>query len=73
MFTYLHLSGVDRELTLKLLSTKTTAIAYESVSDEYGNLPLLSPMSAIAGNMSVTIGIIIFNALVLELKDLVYN
>jgi len=56
VFTYLHLSGVDRGLTLKLLSTKTTAIAYESVSDEYGNLPLLSPMSAIAGNMSITIG-----------------
>ncbi len=56
LFTYLHLSGVEKELTLKLLSTKTTAIAYESVTDNFGNLPLLSPMSAIAGNMAVTIG-----------------
>lgn len=56
LFTYLHLSGVDKELTLKLLSTKTTAIAYESITDDFGNLPLLSPMSAIAGNLSVTIG-----------------
>lgn len=56
LFTYLHLAGVDKELTLKLLSTRTTAIAYEAVSDDYGNLPLLSPMSAIAGNMSITVG-----------------
>jgi alanine dehydrogenase len=56
LFTYLHLAGVDKNLTLKLLSTNTTAIAYESVADEYGNLPLLSPMSAIAGNMAITIG-----------------
>jgi alanine dehydrogenase len=56
IFTYLHLAGVDKNLTLKLLSTNTTAIAYESVADEHGNLPLLSPMSAIAGNMAVTIG-----------------
>ena len=56
LFTYLHLAGVDKNLTLKLLSTNTTAIAYESVADEHGNLPLLSPMSAIAGNMAITIG-----------------
>jgi alanine dehydrogenase len=56
IFTYLHLAGVDKNLTIKLLSTNTTAIAYESVSDEHGNLPLLSPMSAIAGNMAITIG-----------------
>jgi alanine dehydrogenase len=56
LFTYLHLAGVDKELTLKLLSTNTTAIAYESITDNFGNLPLLSPMSAIAGNMAVTIG-----------------
>ena len=56
LFTYLHLAGVPKALTDSLLKAKTTAIAYETVEDKYGRLPLLAPMSAVAGNMSVTIG-----------------
>jgi len=56
LFTYLHLTGVDRQLTETLLATSTTAIAYETVKDEEGKLPLLAPMSAVAGNMAVTVG-----------------
>lgn len=56
IFTYLHLAGVDKSLTLNLLKNKTTSIAYETVEDENDKLPLLAPMSAVAGNMSVTIG-----------------
>lgn len=56
LFTYLHLAGVEKSLTLTLLKSKTTSIGYETVEDENGKLPLLAPMSAVAGNMSVTIG-----------------
>ena len=56
LFTYLHLAGVTRTLTDALLETKTTGIAYETVEDEYKRLPLLAPMSAIAGNMAVHVG-----------------
>ena len=56
VFTYFHLAGVTKTLTDSLLKNKTTAIAYETVEDEKGRLPLLAPMSAVAGNMSVTIG-----------------
>ncbi|MBI2647528.1 alanine dehydrogenase, partial [Candidatus Woesearchaeota archaeon] len=56
LFTYLHLTGVDRTLTLTLLDKKTTSIGYETVEDSYGRLPLLAPMSAIAGNMAVQVG-----------------
>ena len=56
IFTYLHLAGVTKTLTEALLKNKTTAIAYETVEDSYGRLPLLAPMSAIAGNMAVQIG-----------------
>lgn len=56
LFTYLHLAGVARELTEALLAAKTTAIAYETVEDETGHLPLLTPMSAVAGTMAVTMG-----------------
>lgn len=56
VFTYFHLAGVAPALTETLLSNGTTAIAYETVEDEAGGLPLLAPMSAIAGNMSITIG-----------------
>ena len=56
LFTYLHLAGVKRSLTEELLKKKTTAIAYETVEDSYKRLPLLSPMSAVAGNMAVQIG-----------------
>lgn len=56
LFTYLHLAGVTKTLTDALLESKTTAIAYETVEDKYYRLPLLAPMSAVAGNMAITIG-----------------
>jgi len=56
VFTYFHLAGVTKTLTEALLESKTTAVAYETVENEQGKLSLLAPMSAVAGNMSVTIG-----------------
>lgn len=56
LFTYLHLAGVNPSLTEHLLKAGTTAVAYETVEDEDGRFPLLAPMSAIAGNMAVSIG-----------------
>jgi alanine dehydrogenase len=56
LFTYFHLSGVSPALTEVLLNQGTTAIAYETVEDDQGRLPLLAPMSAVAGNMAVTMG-----------------
>lgn len=56
VFTYLHLAGVSELLTKALIDAKTTAIAYETVEDENGAFPLLTPMSAVAGNMAATVG-----------------
>ncbi|WP_440940280.1 alanine dehydrogenase [Immundisolibacter sp.] len=56
LFTYLHLAGVDPALTEALLASRTTGIGYETVRDGAGHLPLLAPMSAIAGNMAATVG-----------------
>jgi alanine dehydrogenase len=56
VFTYLHLAGVPLALTSALLDTGTTAIAYETVEDTSGRLPLLAPMSAIAGSMAPLMG-----------------
>lgn len=56
LFTYLHLAGVAPALTETLLKRKTTAIAYETVMGDRGDLPLLAPMSAIAGNMAASVG-----------------
>ena len=56
LFTYLHLAGAPRSLTETLLATRTTAIAYETVEDERGRLPLLAPMSAVAGAMAPLMG-----------------
>ncbi len=56
LLTYLHLAGVTPSLTDALLDAGTTAIAYETVEDKHGGLPLLAPMSAIAGNMAATVG-----------------
>lgn len=56
VFTFFHLAGVDRSVTESLLKNGTTAIAYESLEDESGRLPILAPMSAVAGNMSVLMG-----------------
>jgi alanine dehydrogenase len=55
LFTYLHLASLP-ELTKTLLGTKVTAIAYETIEAKDGTLPMLKPMSEIAGRMSVQIG-----------------
>ena len=51
LFTYLHLAPLP-ELTQALLDSKTTAIAYETVEMENGRLPLLEPMSEVAGRLA---------------------
>jgi alanine dehydrogenase len=56
VFTYFHLAGAPAELTARLLAAHTTAIAYETVEDERGRLPLLAPMSAVAGAMAPLVG-----------------
>lgn len=56
LYTYLHLSGVEKSLTDKLLAEKITGIAYETVQDEHGGLPLLKPMSEIAGVLAIQYG-----------------
>ncbi len=56
LFTYLHLAGVDPDLTRELIRKRITAIAYETVENKKGELPLLKPMSAVAGKMAVQIG-----------------
>jgi len=56
LFTYFHLAGAPKALTQTLLQQGTTAIAYETLEDAQGRLPLLAPMSAIAGNMAAMVG-----------------
>lgn len=56
LFTYLHLAGASPDLTEALLRAGTTGVAYETVENDRGELPLLAPMSAIAGNMAVIMG-----------------
>lgn len=55
LFTYLHLAS-SPELTKSLLETKITAVAYETIEAKDGTLPMLKPMSEIAGRMSVQVG-----------------
>ncbi len=55
VFTYLHLAAA-KELTQGLIDSKAICIAYETVTDNNGRLPLLAPMSAVAGRMSVQAG-----------------
>ena len=57
VFTFFHLAGVSKKLTEALIKKKVAALAYESLEDERGRLPILEPMSAIAGNMSVAMGV----------------
>ncbi|MGO3731952.1 MAG: alanine dehydrogenase [Vagococcus sp.] len=59
LFTYLHLAP-EKGLTDALLKHKVTAIAYESVQLENGSLPLLTPMSEIAGRMAPQTGAFFF-------------
>lgn len=55
IFTYLHLAS-EPNLTIELMKRKITSIAYETVQLDNGALPLLSPMSEVAGKMAVQLG-----------------
>src|SRR5207249_7613087 len=55
LFTYLHLAA-SRELTEAMLERKVTGVAYETVQLEDGRLPLLAPMSEVAGRMAPHVG-----------------
>ncbi|MGA3402786.1 MAG: alanine dehydrogenase, partial [Acetobacteraceae bacterium] len=55
LFTYLHLAA-DKPQAEGLMRSKATAIAYETVTDAAGGLPLLAPMSEVAGRMSIQAG-----------------
>ncbi len=55
VYTYLHLAAA-KDLTEGLIKSKSINIAYETVTDDNGRLPLLAPMSAVAGRMSVQAG-----------------
>ncbi len=55
LFTYLHLAP-EKELTLALMKKQVVSIAYETIQLDNGSLPLLTPMSEVAGRMSVQIG-----------------
>jgi alanine dehydrogenase len=55
LFTYLHLAP-DPKQTQALLKNKVTGIAYETITDRRGTLPLLTPMSEVAGRMAVQVG-----------------
>ncbi len=55
LFTYLHLAPLP-ELTQELMKSGVTAIAYETMAEASGSLPLLTPMSEVAGRMSILVG-----------------
>ena len=55
LFTYLHLAPLP-ELTSKLVEAGVNAVAYETIRESDGSLPLLTPMSEVAGRMSVQVG-----------------
>ncbi len=55
LFTYLHLAS-EPDLTRALVEAKTTALAYETVQTDDGKLPLLTPMSEVAGKLAVQVG-----------------
>ena len=55
LFTYLHLAG-NKSQAVELMNTGVTGIAYETVTSSDGSLPLLAPMSKIAGQISVVVG-----------------
>jgi alanine dehydrogenase len=55
LFTYLHLAP-EFELTKQMMERNVTGVAYETITDKQGRLPLLTPMSEVAGRMSVQVG-----------------
>jgi alanine dehydrogenase len=56
LYTFFHLAGVDPELTRALLRKRVTAVAYETIQLDDGSLPLLRPMSEVAGKMAIQVG-----------------
>ncbi len=56
IYTYFHLAGVDPELTRTLVQKKAAAVAYETLQLDDGSLPLLKPMSEVAGKMAIQVG-----------------
>ena len=56
MFSLISIFAAAKELTQGLINSKGICIAYETVTDQNGRLPLLAPMSAVAGRMSVQAG-----------------
>jgi len=61
LFTYLHLAPLP-ELTDRLLESGVSAVAYETIREEDGSLPLLTPMSEVAGRLAVQIGAVYLEA-----------
>src|SRR5205807_373999 len=55
LFTYLHLAPA-RELTKAMIDSGVIGVAYETITNDQGHLPLLTPMSEVAGRMSVQVG-----------------
>lgn len=55
VFTFFHFAA-DRDLTVGVLESKCIAVAYETITDRNGHLPLLTPMSEVAGKMSIQEG-----------------
>jgi alanine dehydrogenase len=55
LFTYFHFAA-SRELTMAMIASGATCIAYETLEDKHGRLPLLTPMSEVAGRMSIQEG-----------------
>ncbi|HKP86652.1 MAG TPA: alanine dehydrogenase [Blastocatellia bacterium] len=55
LFTYLHLAPA-RELTRAMLDSGVTGVAYETITNDQGHLPLLTPMSEVAGRMAIQVG-----------------
>ena len=55
LFTYLHLAP-ELELTKQLMERNVKGVAYETITDKRGRLPLLTPMSEVAGRMSIQVG-----------------
>ena len=56
IYTYFHLAGVNPELTKALIKKRAAAVAYETIQLEDGSLPLLRPMSEVAGKMAIQVG-----------------
>jgi alanine dehydrogenase len=61
LFTYLHLAPLP-ELTDRLLEARVTSIAYETIREHDGSLPLLTPMSEVAGRLAVQVGAVYLEA-----------